>query len=136
MGKVKNFQVWVAWVKGKNHRGGGELYIRKDKLSLTFRPVGEATHTWKFLTFPNFLSRMPLWKKRFKKIVLPPSEHCRDTQYKNNYIFFALIKKIFLNLNVGYEYIEESFDTIFNIFYGGGASPMGYWFGNRHGLQG
>ena len=28
-------------------------------------------HTWKFLTFPNFLLRMPPWRKKSKNLVLP-----------------------------------------------------------------
>ena len=31
---------------------------------------------------------------------------------------------------VGYVYIEESFDTIFNMSYGGGGAPLDYGSGN------
>ena len=43
-------------------------------------------------------------------------------------------------LRVGYSYIEESFDTIFNMGYGGGAynpPPHGLWVGKiAHGRKG
>ena len=42
------------------------------------------------------------------------------------------------NLTVGYVYIEESFDTIFNMGYGGGRClPHGLWVGKfTHGREG
>ena len=44
-------------------------------------------------------------------------------------------------IRVGYVYIEESFDTIFNMGYGGGAynarAPHGLWIGKiAHGRKG
>ena len=43
-------------------------------------------------SFPNFLLRMPLWKKNS----FTPSAHFGTVQYNNNNIFFPFIKKIFL----------------------------------------
>ena len=70
--------------------GGGA--VRPRLRFLTFTQNLQATHSWKFLTFPNFLLEMPLWKKKLS--FTPTQSTFGDTQYKN--IFFALIKKIFL----------------------------------------
>ena len=138
-----------------------------------------ASQTWKFLTFPNFLLRMPLRINKFQKICCIPVQSTFGTPSTKKKKIFALIKKISLGppykqneeklkfhiwsvgyqnrvkrvcgvhfwrnfrkiikgilrsnlyafsglapsklkifqqkLRVGYVYIEESFDTIFNM---------------------
>ena len=57
----------------------------------------QTTHTWNSLTFPNFWFRIPLWFFFLQNFfVYSLWQHCCDTQYKNIFLFFALIKKFFL----------------------------------------
>ena len=45
--------------------------------------------SWKYLTCPNFLLRMPLWKKNYST----PSQSIFETRSIQKYFFFALTKK-------------------------------------------
>ena len=52
----------------------------------------QATHTWKFLTFPNFWLRIPLWIFFSRNLVYTLWKHFWDTQYNFFFIFCFNLK--------------------------------------------
>ena len=48
-----------------------------------FSKLSWGIHTWKFLTLPTFLLPMPIWKKKSKNLVLPPSQS--TLKYRSKY---------------------------------------------------
>ena len=57
----------------------------------------QTTHTWNFLTFPNYWLRIPLWNFFFNKFCLQPlTALLGHPVQKYFFLLFALIKKIYL----------------------------------------
>ena len=93
-----------TWIEGR-HRwltpqamggGGGALYAPLWFFAL-YSKNHQATQTWKFLTFPNFLLRIPIWKKNPKILFYPRTEHFWDTKYKNIWNFWFNKKNLLTN---------------------------------------
>ena len=73
-------------------------------------------HTWNFLTFPNFLMRMPLWKKNPKIAFVPSKSTFGTPSTEIILIFFASIKIIIIQTLVEIIFIYHYYIFIWNIY--------------------